>query len=153
MFTSAYQQINGTLSALYPGVIDGLEYLRTLNIPMVVITNKASRFSTPLLKALDIASYFEHHIAGDDLPQKKPHPAPLLHAAKLCAATPARCLLIGDSISDIKAARSAAFTMICVSYGYNHGQNVRELSAMLKPDSIIDSFTELANCLRQFESR
>jgi len=64
---------------------------------------------------------------------------PLLHAAKHFGVQPEKSLLLGDSISDVKAARAAGFSVICVSYGYNHGKDIREAN----PDVVIDSFEAL----------
>ena len=143
LFSTAYDHFNGTCSQLYPGVIEGLDYLNSLQIPIVSVTNKAARFAKPLLSAMAIDTYFNYTIAGDDLAKKKPDPAPLLHAASLCKASPLHSLMIGDSVSDIKAAKAAEFTMVCVSYGYNHGIPVQNLTGDSRPDAIIDSFTEL----------
>ncbi|MFK7853286.1 MAG: phosphoglycolate phosphatase [Granulosicoccus sp.] len=148
-FQQAYERVNGRQSRLYPGVAEGLEWLATLGIPLVMITNKASQFAYPLLASMNIAEFFQHGIAGDEVAAKKPDPAALLLAAERFEANPERCLLIGDSVSDIKAARAARFTSICVSYGYNHGQSVRALQGQLKPDAIIDSFTELPTAFTQ----
>ena len=73
-------------------------------------------------------------ISGDTLPQKKPDPAPLLHAAKFFGIAPAASLMIGDSVSDVKAARAAGFQIVCMSYGYNHGLDIRDFG----PDAVID---------------
>ena len=66
-------------------------------------------------------------------------PAPLLHAAAHFGVEPSQALMIGDSVSDVKAARAAGFSIVCVSYGYNHGQDIRTA----EPDAVIDSMAEL----------
>lgn len=142
-FERAYARLNGRHSTLYPGVIEGLDWLGTLDVPLVCVTNKARRFSMPLLDALGIAGRFADHVAGDDVSRKKPDPAALLLAAERVGARPARAVLIGDSISDTGAARAAGFASIGVSYGYNHGRTMRELEDALRPDAVIDSFSEL----------
>ncbi|MFK7993361.1 MAG: phosphoglycolate phosphatase [Granulosicoccus sp.] len=152
-FLSAYDDTNGSASNLYPGVESGLLWLTTLELPMVCVTNKAGRFSRPLLKALGIDRHFSHHIAGDDVRHKKPHPEALLEASRLTNTTPSRCLLIGDSISDILAARAADFSVIAVSYGYNHGLAVTMLTGNERPDAIIDSFEELSDLLPRLRPR
>ena len=142
-FESAYERLNGQRSALYPGVADGLDWLGSLDVPIVCVTNKARRFSVPLLETLGIAARFDDHLAGDDVPRKKPDPAALQLAAARANAAPERAVLIGDSISDIGAARAAGFAAIGVSYGYNHGLSMHELEGELRPDAVIDSFAEL----------
>ena len=143
LFQETYQSVNGQQSRLYPDVAQGLEWLSTLSTPMVLVTNKAARFAYPLVESLKIDHFFDFCIAGDEVATKKPDPAALLQAASRCQSNPRRCVLIGDSISDIKAARAAYFSSISVSYGYNHGESVRLLKGILKSDAIIDSFSEL----------
>jgi len=142
-FVTAYEGVNGSCSCLYPGVRDGLDWLASLNTPLVVVTNKAGQFARPLLGSLGIGHYFEHQICGDDVDVKKPDPAALFLAARRCVAVPRRSVMIGDSISDIKAANAAGFAMIAVSYGYNHGYSIRDVGAADHSDAVIDSFDEL----------
>jgi phosphoglycolate phosphatase len=87
-------------------------------------------------------------VSGDTCAEKKPHPMPLLHAAKLMGVSPDNALMIGDSKSDVKAARAAGFHVFCMSYGYNHGEDIRNY----EPDVVMDSMTELANYMRAKES-
>ncbi|MEE9333549.1 MAG: phosphoglycolate phosphatase [Granulosicoccaceae bacterium] len=143
LFEEAYAQCNGSYSGLFPGVVEGLQWLARLDTPMVVVTNKARRFAEPLIKALQIDGYIDCLVAGDDVAEKKPHPAALLEAARRYMAVPAHSVLIGDSISDIKAARAARFTSISVSYGYNHGVPINVGAGQLSSDAVIDSFDEL----------
>ncbi len=130
-------------SRLYDGVQQGLNYMRQAGYRLGCVTNKAGEFTSPILSGLDIAKYFEVVISGDDTPRKKPDPLPLLTAAEKMAVRPEACLMIGDSQSDVKAARAAGFGIICMSYGYNHGQDIRSFA----PDAVIDSFVELESIL------
>ena len=152
-FEGAYARLNGHRSTLYPGVVEGLDWLGTLGVPLVCVTNKARRFSVPLLDALGIAGRFADHVAGDDVSRKKPDPAALLLAAERTGARPARAVLIGDSISDTGAARAAGFASIGVSYGYNHGRTMHELEDGLRPDVVIDSFSELPAAFERLAGR
>jgi len=149
IFEAAYAESNGKYSSLYPGVADGLDWLSGLDIPLVVVTNKARHFAEPLITALGIGDYFDFMVAGDDVADKKPHPAALLHAAQRCSAAPAHSILIGDSISDIKAARAANFISISVSYGYNHGLPIRVGEGQLGTDALVDSFNELSSVFQR----
>ena len=79
-------------------------------------------------------------VAGDTLPKKKPDPLPLIHAASVLEADPKKSLMIGDSVSDVTAARAADFQIVCVSYGYNHGNDIRDTN----PDAVVDSLAELS---------
>ena len=142
-FRAAYDGANGTRSTLYPGVADELDRLAAAGVPVVVVTNKAGRYSRPLLDALGVSDRVAGHVAGDEVAAKKPAPDALLAAARLVGATPARSLMVGDSISDVRAARAAGFAVACTNYGYNHGVPVRELAGADAPDAVIDSFAEL----------
>lgn len=120
-FNKAYADTIGRYSTLYPGVLEALEWMASEQVPLVMVTNKTSSFANRLVEQLKIDQFFSHKIGGDDVVAQKPHPEALLLAAKLCRATPANSVLIGDSISDFKAARAAGFHSVGVSYGYNHG--------------------------------
>jgi len=111
-------------SKLYTGVIEGLNAMKAADFRMGCITNKAARFTGPLLKGLGLSDYFEIVLSGDSLPEKKPHPMPLLYAANFLGIPAARVLMIGDSKNDVIAARAAGCPVFCVPYGYNHGKPV-----------------------------
>ncbi len=130
-------------SVLYPGVREGLAWLKQQGFKLGCVTNKAAQFTLPLLKNLGVYDDFGIVICGDTLPLKKPDPAPLLHAAKHFGVSPQQSLMLGDSVSDVTAARAAGFKIICMSYGYNHGQDIRSAH----PDAVIDSMAELPKLL------
>jgi len=111
----------------YDGVIEGLEAMKAAGFRLGCITNKAARFTGPLLKGSGLAKYFEIVISGDTLAEKKPHPLPLLHAAKFFGVPVEHLLLIGDSLSDTLAARAAGCPGFCGPYGYNHGEPAETL--------------------------
>jgi len=139
VFLSAYTQSNGRYSRLYPGVEEVLQQLQGAGVPMAVVTNKPMAFTTPLLKALKIDHYFDQVLGGDSLPVKKPDPLPLRVVMETFGCQPERALMLGDSRNDVLAARAAGCPVICVSYGYNHGEPVDACS----PDRVVDSFAEL----------
>jgi len=139
VFLELYAENTSKRSTLYPGVQEGLDYLKEQGYSLGCVTNKAEQFTLPLLRDLDIEDYFGIVVAGDTLPVKKPDPTPLLYAAEFFGVTPEQSLMIGDSKSDVKAARAAGFRIICMSYGYNHGEDIR----IYEPDSVIDSMAEL----------
>lgn len=113
----------------FAGVLPGLEALKAGGFRLACITNKVARYTLPLLQGTGLAGYFELVLSGDSLPEKKPHPLPLLHAAGYFAVPPERLLLIGDSLNDVLAARAAGCPVFCVPYGYNHGEPVDSLDA------------------------
>ncbi|HXV12080.1 MAG TPA: phosphoglycolate phosphatase [Burkholderiales bacterium] len=127
VFERCYAEVNGAHTTIFPGVTEGLDALRALELPLACVTNKAARFTIPLLERLGIAHYFAHVISGDTLPQKKPDPAPLLYACRQFGIAPLTMLMIGDSVNDAAAARAAGCPVFCVPYGYNEGRDVRAL--------------------------
>lgn len=143
VFMDLYKENTSKRSELYPGVPEGLAYLKSAGYIVGCVTNKAEAFTIPLLTDLGIIDEFGLVVSGDTLPKKKPDPLPLLHAAEYFKVDPADALMIGDSSNDVKAARAAGFQIICMTYGYNHGEDIRDSH----PDAVIDSMTELKNLL------
>lgn len=143
VFLELYEKNTSERSNLYPGVREGLDYLNSSGYQLGCVTNKAERFTMPLLKDMGIFADFKIIICGDTLEKKKPDPMPLLHAARFFNTPPEQALMIGDSVSDVKAARAAGFQIICMSYGYNHGMDIRDSH----PDAVIDSMAELQKLL------
>ena len=146
LFDDAYEKFIGIYkknmcasSSCYPGVREGIDYLKEKNIKLGCVTNKSGEFVGPILEKLGLLNDMSIIIAGDTLAKKKPHPLPLLHAATVFEKNPANSLVIGDSESDVKAARAAGFQIVCVSYGYNHGKDIRDTN----PDAVVDSLAEL----------
>jgi phosphoglycolate phosphatase len=119
--------------------------MRSMQLPLACVTNKSGRFTVPLLEQLGIASFFDQVIAGDTLPQKKPDPAQLLHACRSFSIAPREMLMIGDSGNDALAARAAGCPVFCVTYGYNEGQDVRELDV----DAIVPSLIEAKRLIQK----
>ena len=108
----------------FDGVIAGLDAMKAAGYRLGCITNKLALYTEPLLKGIDMAKYFDIVLSGDTLPEKKPHPMPLLHAAHFFGIAADQLLLIGDSLNDALAARAAGCPVFCVPYGYNHGEPV-----------------------------
>jgi len=143
IFMDLYADNASKRSQLYPSVKEGLQWLKDQGIRIGCVTNKDELFTLKILKDLGLFDFFEIVISGDTLPFKKPHPAPLLHGAEFFNVKPENAMMIGDSISDVKASRAAGFSIVCMSYGYNHGVDIRTAN----PDVVIDSFAELKNVI------
>jgi len=143
IFLDLYEDNNSQRSYLYDGVREGLDYLISQGYQLGCVTNKSEQFTHPLLKALGIFNDFKIIISGDTLAKRKPDPMPLLYCAEHFNLKPKDCLMLGDSVSDVKAARAAGFDIICMSYGYNHGNDI----ANENPDLVIDSMKQLSNHL------
>jgi len=143
IFLDLYEDNNAQRSYLYDGVREGLDYLISQDYQLGCVTNKSEQFTHPLLKALGIFNDFKIIISGDTLAKRKPDPMPLLYCAEHFNLKPKECLMMGDSVSDVKAARAAGFDIICMSYGYNHGNDIADEN----PDLVIDSMKQLSNHL------
>lgn len=140
VFMEIYAENTSQRSRIYPGVLEGLDFLQSCQaLTLACVTNKAEQFTHKLLKDLGLFERFALIVSGDTLPEKKPHPLPLLYAAAQFKVSTSEAIMIGDSKSDVKAARAAGFKMIAVSYGYNHGEDIRNY----QPDAVVDSLAEL----------
>ncbi len=139
IFDELYAVNNSQRSNLYPGVEEALQqFQQSGDYKLACVTNKAARFTLPILQDLGIRDYFEMVVCGDTLEKKKPDPLPLLYSAEQMGVKPEDSLMLGDSMSDVKAARAAGFAIVCMSYGYNHGEDIRDYN----PDAVIDKMTE-----------
>lgn len=143
IFLDLYKDNTSQRSCVYEGVVEGIEWMKAQGYRVACVTNKAEAFTVPLLKDKGLYDYFEVVVSGDTCAEKKPHPMPLLHAAKQLGVEPENALMIGDSKSDVKAARAAGFHIFCMTYGYNHGEDIRDYD----PDVVMDSFVELKDYL------
>jgi phosphoglycolate phosphatase len=146
LFSRHYGEAVSDLSRPYPGVVAGLERLQAQGFALACITNKAEAFTLPLLKNLDLYKYFRLVLSGDSLPQQKPDPLPLAHACRHFGISPDHGVLVGDSSNDVAAARAAGMPVICVTYGYNHGHDIRDS----RPDAVVDSLTEVPPYLKLY---
>lgn len=143
IFEFAYEQKLTQATGLYPGVEQVLAQLSSQKIKMGLITNKPRRFTLPLLRALNIGHYFQDVLCGDDLEFKKPHPLPVITALSNLAVSAEQCLMVGDSISDVKSAKSAEVKSVAVTYGYNHGIAISDVSNGVMADYFIDQMQQL----------
>lgn len=139
IFYHAYGQLNGQHAAVFDGVLECLNHLKTKGCRMAVVTNKPDQFVAPLLKQTGLADYFELFVGGDTLPVKKPDPAPLLHAMEKLGGTRGTTVMVGDSSADVSAAIAAGIPCVAVRYGYNFGSSVNSLGA----DAVVDSLAQL----------
>lgn len=138
-FSNAYRECVGEYSMLFPGVHKLLVKLLASNIKLACITNKPLEFTEFLLQQNMISQFFSVICAGDNVKFRKPDAWPLLHASRLLGVPIDDCLMVGDSQHDIQAARNAGCHVLAVSYGYNHGENIKDSN----PDGTVDSFVDL----------
>jgi len=137
-FTREYAAGLHRTTRFYPGALEGLQALRAAGFPLACVTNKPARFTDPLLAAMGLTSYFALVISGDTLAVKKPEPGQLLHAARLLDVLPARLLVVGDSVHDLRAARAAGCPVYCVRYGYTEDPALLTREADAELDSLAD---------------
>jgi phosphoglycolate phosphatase len=123
----------------YPGVEQGLEQLHARGLRLGVVTNKARYAAAALLVQLGLSAWIDVVVGGDTAEHRKPHPQPLLHACAELQVSPAAALMVGDSATDVLAARAAGIRIVCVPYGYNEGADPRTLAC----DAFIESLAEL----------
>jgi phosphoglycolate phosphatase len=142
-FLDFYEQNVAAKTTVYPGVDKTLQTLATKNVPMALVTNKPIEITKQLLWALSWSSYFSQVVGGDSYHVKKPDPYPLQQVCIKHNFNPSECLMVGDSVNDIAAARSAGMPVLAVSYGYNHGQPV----ILENPDYLVADLTELLESL------
>jgi len=103
---------------LFEGMAELLDRLDRDRLPWGVVTNKAERFTLPLLQGLRLGKRAACVVGGDTTPRLKPHPEPLLHAAAVLNLPPSDCLYVGDDLRDVQAARAAGMRVLAANYGY-----------------------------------
>jgi phosphoglycolate phosphatase len=112
-------------TCLYPGIKESLECLRSLKVPLAVVTNKPAVLSEKILQGLGIRPLFQAVVGGDTTPRKKPHPEPVLHAISLMKLDSRQILVVGDSPNDIIAAQRAGLKSCGVLWGLGLEQTIR----------------------------
>ena len=139
-FMEAYEARMCDRTRCYEGVPETLAALRERGYRMGVVTNKPHRFVAPILEHLKIDGFFDAVLGGDALPEKKPHPLPLLTMAGKLGARIPECAMVGDSKNDILAAKAAGMPSVAVEYGYNYGEPIEEAG----PDLVVEEFRRLS---------
>lgn len=123
----------------FPGVAATLAQLAAEGRPLACVTNKTEDLSRALLDAIGLGAHFEVVIGGDTLAERKPHPLPLQEACRRLGGSPDEALMLGDSITDVDAARAAGIPVVCVRYGYHGERAPEELGA----DALVDTLEAL----------
>jgi len=139
VFFEAYKNLSGSKTVAYPDVDEGLKKLHAAGYTLALVTNKPIRFVPKILQSFGWQDLFSEVMGGDSLPVKKPDPAPLLHVCASLNVSVAQAIMIGDSRNDILAGQNANMDTLGLSYGYNYGQDIRELN----PTEAFDSFADL----------
>lgn len=139
LFLQAYADCAHEQAQLYPGVEKCLHEMQQRGLTLALVTNKPARFIEPLLQTLGLQGHFELLLGGDSLSTKKPDPQPLHHCIDQLGSRPEATLMVGDSATDVQAARNAGVAVAAVSYGYSYPLPV----SAAEPDWLVDCLTEL----------
>lgn len=134
---------NVTKSKPYPGVPEVLTVLKNKGLKLACVTNKPEKFTLPLLQASGLMDFFEIVVSGDTLAKKKPDPIQLQHICAKFNVMETEAMLVGDSVTDVKAAHAAGCYIVTVPYGYNQGRPVDDSQV----DASIDNLSELPGLL------
>lgn len=123
LFFEAYSKIVAE-SQPYPNVIPALKAIKGAGVKLACITNKPATFTLPLLEKSQLLPYFDLVVSGDTLQKKKPEPDQIFHICERFAVPVQESVLIGDSKTDVEAARNAGCYVFTVPYGYNQGYSM-----------------------------
>jgi 2-phosphoglycolate phosphatase len=126
-------------TVLFPGMAELIDGIESRGLRWGIVTNKAERFALPLMQQLGYSERAACIIGGDTTPHMKPHPAPLLAAAKKIGCAPESCIYVGDDERDIKAGKAAGMLTIAVRFGYLNGSNPDTWGA----DRLVDTPAEI----------
>ena len=143
-FFSNYESRLTVLTYAFDGVADLIVDIVARGLKWGVVTNKSARFTLPLTKTMSLFSTAKTIVSGDTTPHAKPHPAPLLEAARQLGVAPGRCLYVGDDERDIVAGRAAGMSTVAAAYGYLGGSSN---TAAWKADATITAPGLLLNFL------
>lgn len=140
-FIELYRKDIAALSRPFPGAEAAMNELMGAGATLAVCTNKRTRLSVELLEALGLAFRFAAIVGADSVSRRKPDPLHLLETIRLAGGQVERSVMVGDTLSDVAAAKSAGVPSIAVSFGYGDEQ-------LLGADAVIASFSELPPCAR-----
>jgi phosphoglycolate phosphatase len=117
-FLANYERSMTARTYAFAGVAELITQLLQRELAWGVVTNKIERFTLPLTAAMPLFASAGAIVAGDTTPHPKPHPAPLLEAARRLELDPSRCLYVGDDERDIVAGLAAGMGTVAATYGY-----------------------------------
>ena len=105
-------------SVLFDGISHLLDQIEEAKIPWGIVTNKGERFTHPLTELMGLRQRAASTVSGDTTPHPKPHPEPILHAAKIAKIDPTKSIYVGDDIRDVIAGKAAGMLTVAAAYGY-----------------------------------
>ena len=140
----AYQANLSEKTVLYPGVLECLDLLEQDGWRIGVCTNKPERMALTLLRDLNALHRFGAVLGADTLPIRKPDPEHVRETARRIGGDPAKAIMIGDTSTDVNAARAAEIPVVLTSFGF-----AAEPISDLRPDAVIDHYHELPGTLER----
>jgi phosphoglycolate phosphatase len=117
-FLRNYEACLAQTTRLFPGVDALLDALEARGLAWGIVTNKATRFTAPVVRALALVPRASVVVSGDTTAHAKPHPEPLLHAARSMSVAPSRCAYVGDDLRDVVAGNAAGMATLVARWGY-----------------------------------
>ena len=117
-FFANYEKALCVHSKLFDGMEHLLNQLESAQLPWGIVTNKSERFTNPLIELMGLSQRSASTVSGDTTPHSKPHPEPILHAARIANLDPNKSLYVGDDIRDVIAGKAAGMKTVAAAYGY-----------------------------------
>ncbi len=143
-FLARYEQRLTDSTVLFEGMADVIAAMGRAQLPWGIVTNKIARFAEPLADGLGLLSQAAALVCGDTTPHSKPHPAPLLEAARRIGVDAADCLYVGDDLRDVQAATAAGMRSAAAAWGYlGLGEAIEDWGA----DHLLDRPSDLLKLL------
>ena len=117
-FFANYEKALCVHSKLFDGMEHLLNQLESAQLPWGIVTNKSERFTNPLMELMGLSQRSASTVSGDTTPHSKPHPEPILHAARIANLDPNKSIYVGDDIRDVIAGKAAGMKTVAAAYGY-----------------------------------
>jgi phosphoglycolate phosphatase len=117
-FFGNYEKALMVDSKLFEDIELLLDQMDQANLPWGIVTNKSERFTNPLVELMGLHKRSASIVSGDTTAYSKPHPEPILHAARLAQVDPSKSLYVGDDIRDVLAGKAAGMKTVAAAYGY-----------------------------------
>jgi len=143
IFLSHYTENIDDDSKLYPDVKETLVFLKDNQIKLSVCTNKHESLSNTLLEKLGVLHLFDYLVGAHTFEKRKPHPMPILKTLEYLNMNKDEAVMIGDSITDLRAAQGAEIPIVLVDYGYTDNKDIYN-----EADLVISNFSNLKELIR-----
>ena len=144
-FLARYAERMLERTRVFDAVEPVLQMLSAAGVPWGIVTNKVTRYAEPVVRGLGLEARAGVLIAGDTTAHAKPHPAPLLEAARRLGRDAGRCVYVGDDVRDVQAGRAAGMATLAAGWGYlGQGEPIDDWGA----DAVLEEPSQLLNWLR-----